>query len=130
MTDKWIQVGEPMSVSDVVRVARDGHPATLASSAREKMRESRQYVEQLVDSGKTVYGISTGFGKLASVKIAPEDVKQLQRNLVVSHAMGVGEPFPTEVVRAMLLLRAQSLAQGYSGIRIEVVELIIQMLDR
>jgi len=130
MTDSWVKVGERMTIADVVRVSRDGIPATLAPEARERMRESRKYVESLVEQGKTVYGITTGFGKLASERIDPADVRQLQRNLIVSHAMGVGEPFSTEVVRAMLLLRAQSLAQGKSGIRIEVVELLIQLLDR
>ena len=130
MTDDSVQVGPPLSINDVVRVARFGEAASLAESARERMRRSREYVDRLVEEGRTVYGISTGFGKLASEPIAPEDVQQLQRNLIVSHAMGVGEPFATEVVRAMLLLRAQSLAQGNSGIRIQVVELIIQLLDR
>jgi histidine ammonia-lyase len=130
MTEGWVKVGEPLSIADVVRVARDGIPATLATSARERMRESRHYIERLVAEGRPVYGVTTGFGKLASERIAPEDVRQLQRNLIVSHAMGVGEPLPTEVVRGMLLLRAQSLAQGNSGIRIEVVELLLQLLDR
>jgi histidine ammonia-lyase len=77
-----------------------------------------------------VYGITTGFGKLASVKIAAADVRQLQRNLIVSHAMGVGEPLSVEVVRAMLLLRAQSLAFGHSGVRPDVIALLIECLNR
>ena len=93
--------------------------------ARARIVASREYIERLVAEGRTVYGVTTGFGKLANVRIAPADVQQLQRNLVRSHAMGVGEPLSQEVVRAMLLLRAQSLSLGYSGIRVEVIELLI-----
>lgn len=130
MNDDMVTVGEPLSIAEVVRVARDGAPVTLADAARERMARSRDYIERLVAEGRTVYGVTTGFGKLSSERIAPADVRQLQRNLIVSHAMGVGEPLPDEVVRAMLLLRAQSLAFGHSGIRVEVVELLIQLLDR
>ncbi len=130
MSEPIIQIGPPISLDEVVAVARQDARAELASTARERMRDSRAYIERLVAEGRTVYGVTTGFGKLASERIAPADVQQLQRNLIVSHAMGVGEPFSTEVVRAMLLLRAQSLAAGYSGIRIEVVELLLAMLDR
>ncbi len=130
MSEPVVQVGPPISLDEVVSVARQDARAELASTAREQMRNSRAYIERLVAEGRTVYGVTTGFGKLASERIAPADVQQLQRNLIVSHAMGVGEPFSTEVVRAMLLLRAQSLAAGYSGIRIEVVELLLAMLDR
>ncbi len=125
-----VVVGERLTIRDVVRAASDGAPVVLSDAARERMAVSRAYIERIVAEGRTVYGVTTGFGKLASVRIDPADVRQLQRNLIVSHAMGVGEPFPAEVVRAMLLLRAQSLSQGISGIRVEVVELLIQLLDR
>jgi histidine ammonia-lyase len=128
--DDGVMVGEPLAIADVVRVARDGATATLSSGARDRMQRSRDYIERLVAEGRTVYGVTTGFGKLASERIAPADARQLQRNLIVSHAMGVGEPLADEVVRAMLLLRAQSLAFGNSGNRVEVVELLIQLLDR
>jgi histidine ammonia-lyase len=122
-------VGTPLTLGDVMRVANDGAPVALADSARHGILHSRQYIERMVVEGRTVYGVTTGFGKLANVRIAPDDVRQLQRNLVRSHAMGVGEPFSQEIVRAMLLLRAQSLALGFSGVRIEVVELLIAMLN-
>lgn len=124
-----VRVGLPITLTEVARVARDGAKAALADEARGRIQASRAYIETIVADGRTVYGVTTGFGKLANVRIAPADVQQLQRNLVVSHAMGVGEPFSTEVVRTMLLLRAQSLALGYSGIRIEVIELLLGMLD-
>ena len=91
---------------------------------------SRAYVDTLVAADRTVYGITTGFGRLASVRIAASDVRQLQRNLLVSHAMGVGAPFSTEVVRAMLLLRAQSLSFGFSGIRLDIIALLVECLNR
>lgn len=124
-----VQVGTPLSVADVVRVARDGAVAVLADEARPRIAAARAQIERIVAEGRTVYGVTTGFGKLANVRIAPEDVRQLQRNLIVSHAMGVGEPLPTDVVRAMLLLRAQSLAFGFSGVRLDVIELLLAMLD-
>ena len=130
MNDDSVLIGEPLSIDDVVRVARDGADVAIPPAARERMDASRRYIERLVDEGRTVYGVTTGFGKLASERIAAADVRQLQRNLIVSHAMGVGEPLPTETVRAMLLLRAQSLALGYSGIRTEVVQLLLELLDR
>lgn len=125
-----IFVGTTVSIGDVVRVARHDARVRLADEARERVIASRTYVESLVAADRMVYGITTGFGKLASVRIAPGDVRQLQRNLLVSHAMGVGTPLPTEVVRGMLLLRAQSLSFGYSGIRISVIELLLECLNR
>ena len=122
-------VGTPLTLADVMRVANDGAPVALAYDARDRIVASREYIERLVAEGRTVYGVTTGFGKLANVRIAPADVQQLQRNLVRSHAMGVGEPLSQEVVRAMLLLRAQSLSLGFSGIRVEVIELLIAMLN-
>ncbi len=93
------------------------------------MAASRAVIERVVASGDTVYGVTTGFGDLADVRVSPEQTATLQRNLVRSHAAGVGEPLPTEVVRAMLLLRANALAVGLSGIRPEVVDLLLGMLN-
>ena len=125
-----VHVGVPMAIADVVRVAREHAPVALAPAAIERIRASRAYVDRLVAEDRTVYGITTGFGRLASVRIAAADVEQLQRNLLVSHAMGVGTPLATEVVRGMLLLRAQSLAFGCSGIRLAVIELLLDCLNR
>lgn len=129
MTVDPILVGQPLSIADVVRVARHGARVQLADEARARILRSREYVESLVAADRTVYGITTGFGRLASVRIAAGDVRQLQRNLLVSHAMGVGAPLSREVVRAMLLLRAQSLSFGVSGIRITVIELLLGCLN-
>lgn len=125
-----VVAGEPVTLADVVRVARHRAPVALAPAALERVRASRAFVERIVAEGRTAYGINTGFGKLAQVRIAPEDVRALQRHLVLSHAVGVGAPLPAEVVRAMLLLRAQSLAVGYSGIRPDTLQLLLDCLNR
>ena len=125
---KTVSVGVPLNLQDVVNVARFGAKVKLNPKSKSKIKKSRAYVEKLVKENQVVYGITTGFGKLASTRIEPKDVQTLQRNLILSHAMGVGEPLSTEVVRAMLLLRAQSLSFGYSGIRLRVIELILQVL--
>ena len=130
MTSETVGVGLPLTVEDVVRVARHGATVQLAPDAMPRIVASRAYVDALVAADRTVYGITTGFGRLASVRIAAGDVRQLQRNLLVSHAMGVGLPLSTEVVRAMLLLRAQSLSFGFSGIRLQVIELLLECLNR
>ncbi len=125
-----VTVGEHLSIEAVVRVARDFEKVELAESSRQHIRKSREYVEELLRQNKTVYGITTGFGKFSNVRISPSDTQLLQRNLILSHAMGVGEALPQEVVRAMLLLRAQSLSYGNSGIRPEVIQLILDCLNK
>nr|WP_290666555.1 histidine ammonia-lyase [Ardenticatena sp.] len=125
-----ILVGQPLTIEDVVRVARHRAPVALDDIARNQVRAARRYIEHVLAEERVVYGVTTGFGKFAQVRISPEDTRLLQRNLLLSHAMGVGEPFPTEVVRAMMLLRAQSLALGHSGIREEVLDLLLAMLNR
>lgn len=124
-----VTIGRPLTIHDVVRVARFSTPVRFDAAMRKGVAACREYVERIVREDRTVYGITTGFGKLAHVRISAQDVRQLQRNLIVSHAIGVGEPLPREVVRAMLLLRAQSLAQGRSGCRPEVIDLLIGMLN-
>ncbi len=101
----------------------------LDREAAERMRASRAVIERLVAEGETVYGVTTGFGDLANVRIEPDQVAELQRNLVRSHTAGVGEPLPEDVVRAMLLLRANALAIGLSGVRPELAELLCGMLN-
>ncbi len=122
--------GESLTIEDVVRVARDGVQVVLSESARDKILRSREVVETAVREGRTVYGVNTGFGDLANVTIDAADVAALQLNLIRSHSVGVGDPFPDEVVRAMMLLRANALAKGYSGVRLVVVETLIEMLNR
>ena len=121
--------GRDLRVADVVAVARGRIPVAVAPDATDRMRASRQVVDRLVLEGATVYGVTTGFGDLADVRIAPSDTAALQQNLLRSHAAGVGPPLDTEIVRAMLLLRANCLAIGLSGVRVELVELLCGMLN-
>ncbi|HEY9625311.1 MAG TPA: histidine ammonia-lyase [Crinalium sp.] len=129
-TVQTIQIGHPLTLSDVIQVARYNTPVTLAAETGARIFENRAYIEQLLQTEELVYGVTTGFGRLATIQIARDDARQLQRNLLLSHAMGVGTPYSREVVRAMLLLRAQSLAQGVSGIRIDVLQMLIECLNR
>ncbi len=120
--------GVTLSLDDVVAVARQGKPVRLDRAARERMTASRAVVQQIVDTGTTAYGITTGFGSLSDRAIPTEQVRQLQVNLLRSHAAGAGDPLPIEVVRAALLLRANSLAAGRSGVRPVLVETILSLL--
>jgi histidine ammonia-lyase len=121
--------GESLTIADVVAVARHGATAVLAPHARVRMRTTRAIVESIVERGDPVYGVNTGFGKLSEISIPSDQLEALQRNLVRSHAAGVGVPLPDEVVRAMTLLRANVLAKGYSGARAELVDALVALLD-
>ncbi|MBO9542406.1 histidine ammonia-lyase [bacterium] len=122
--------GESLSVEDVVRVARERATVSLDEASMARVEASRAYVDTLIAEDRVVYGITTGFGYFKERKISPEAVEQLQHNLIVSHSAGVGEPLSVETVRAMLLLRANALAKGYSGIRPETLRLLVEMLNR
>jgi len=124
-----VLTGRTLTVGDVVEVARGGRAVALDPEARLRMAASRAVIERVVASGETVYGVTTGFGDLADVGISPEQTATLQRNLVRSHAAGMGEPLPGEVVRAMLLLRLNALAVGLSGVRPELGDLLAGMLN-
>jgi histidine ammonia-lyase len=121
--------GRGLTIKQVAEVARNFRRAELAPEARAAMAKSRTLVEKWVAEGKAVYGINTGFGSLQNVAIPADKVEQLQENIILSHAAGVGDVVPEEVVRAMMLLRANALAKGYSGIRVEVVERLLDMLN-
>jgi histidine ammonia-lyase len=121
--------GNNLTFAQLYDVALRGEQVQPAASAIERMNASRAVVERLVTSGKTAYGINTGFGKLASVRISAEQVRQLQVNLVRSHACGVGVPLSEAETRAMMLLRANALAKGLSGVRPLVVEALCKMLN-
>ena len=124
-----VLLGEPLTLRDVVDVAR-GAPVELASAAAERMRAARAVVEDKVAGGETVYGVTTGFGSLASVRIDPTEVVELQHAIVRSHATAVGPLLSREEARAMLLLRAHMLALGRSGVRVQLVERMAEMLNR
>jgi len=119
-----------LSLEDFVAVVRQGLKVEIGPGARERLRRGRDRIEAILAVGLPVYGVNTGFGKFQNTRIEPEKLAELQRNLILSHAIGVGEPFPAEVVRGMLLLRAQSLALGHSGAREAVVEALLAFLNR
>ena len=119
-----------LTLDDVVDVARGEVRLELPAESRARIRASRRVVEDAVRGGRVVYGVTTGFGVLKDRPIAPDDVRALQLNLVRSHCAGVGPNSPREVVRAMLLLRAHSLAMGASGVRTELIEMLMAMLER
>jgi histidine ammonia-lyase len=123
-----VRLGGDLSLDDVVAVAR-GEPVEMERAAPERMRASRALVESKVAAGETVYGVTTGFGSLANVRIEPAQAATLQRDVVVSHATGVGPHLARDETRAMLALRAHVLALGYSGVRVELVERMIAMLN-
>jgi len=124
--------GDDLTLADVWAVAVDGAEAELAEAGRQKLRAARELVERIAgaSSGEHTYGINTGFGRFVSKTIPPELAAELQLRLLRSHACGVGEPYPTEIVRAAMLLRANTLAKGYSGARTETVELLLACLNR
>jgi len=123
-----VLTGSDLTLEQVAAVARGGVPVTLGADARGRMAASRAAIERLVDRGEPVYGVTTGFGDLATVRIAPHDARRLQENLLISHAVGVGHPHDSDTVRAMLLLRANTLARGQSGCRPDVVERLLDFL--
>src|SRR5690349_171622 len=126
--DLVVLTGADLTVADVEAVARHGARAALDVHARERMQEARDVIATLVARGEVVYGVTTGFGDLATTFIPAADAASLQENLIASHAAGVGRPFPREVVRAMLLLRANTLALGHSGCRPQLVDRICAFL--
>jgi histidine ammonia-lyase len=122
--------GNRLTIDQVLAVARTGARVRLAPSARSRMQRSRKWVDQAVNDRVVVYGVTTGFGAFQNVSIPPDELRDLQRNLILSHCAGVGEPLPEDAVRAMMLLRANALAKGWSGIRVTTVETLLAMLNK
>ena len=122
--------GEQISLVQLAAVALGGEAVHISPLARPRILASRKLIEQIVGRDEVVYGVNTGFGKLSDARIPHSELRQLQLNLVRSHACGIGNPLSGEEVRAMMLLRANVLALGFSGIRYEVIELLCEMLNR
>lgn len=121
--------GNEINLDQIVRVALQNEKVELDAGARSAMQKSRQYIEGRINQGEVMYGINTGFGAFSSVRISDSDLIQLQKNLIRSHAMGVGEVFTKEQSRAIMLLRANALARGHSGVRPLVAEKILEFLN-
>ncbi|MEE9288305.1 MAG: histidine ammonia-lyase [Bacteroidota bacterium] len=121
--------GRSLTIPQIHSVAYDNRRVRITPAARGRMRSSRRLIEKWIRSGETIYGVTTGFGEFSAVRIGSSDLETLQRNLIVSHSAGVGEPLPREVVRAMLLLRANVLVKGFSGVRPKVADYLVTMIN-
>src|SRR5262249_49144897 len=128
---RQVMIGaEPgLTLAAVAAVARGGAAVTVAPAALERVRAARAFVAQICAEDRVVYGVTTGLGKLSSVKIAPEQLAELQRNLIRSHSSGLGEPFDVPTTRAVLLLLLNSVARGHSGVRVALLELLVSLLN-
>lgn len=122
--------GKSLTLEDVVAVARRNVQVNIAESAEEAVNRSRKIIDDIVTEKRVVYGVNTGFGSLCNVSISQEDTAQLQENLIRTHAAGFGDPFAEDVVRAIMLIRVNSLVKGYSGIRLSTVKALMTMLNK
>jgi histidine ammonia-lyase len=129
MTEILIE-GGAVSIADVERVARSRVRVALGAQAQEKLAASRSALEQAIAAGEVIYGVNTGFGSLARQRLDGDKLREVQRNLILSHAAGVGEPLREELVRGMLFLLVASLSRGLSGVRPEVVEAVVALLNQ
>ncbi len=122
--------GKDLTIEEVVRVAREYEQVSLAPEAEIAIGRARAYVEKKVAEGAVIYGLTTGFGKFQDTFVPPENARKLQRNLIVSHSCGMGDPLPEEVVRAILVLRINAVAKGNSGLKLSTVYTIADMLNK
>ncbi len=121
--------GNSLTIEDAFLAEKSKKRASLSGSAVKKMRRSRDQVEKWLAGDEVIYGVTTGFGEFATVRIPHEKIKQLQVNLIRSHSAGTGDPLPANIVRLMILLRANALAKGYSGVRSEVVQQLLKIFN-
>ena len=128
--EKVIITGQDLTIDQIAAVCRDHAVVELSEESKKKILESRKVVDELLEEQKTVYGITTGFGKFSDVVITRKQCKHLQENLIITHSVGAGDPFPEDVARGMLLLRTNNLSKGFSGIRLETVQTMIDMLNK
>ncbi len=122
--------GNSLTIDNVAEVARSGAVVQLSETGKCNIGKSRRLLEKMIEEGRIIYGINTGFGKFSDVAISKDEIEELQRNLIYADAVGIGRPFDTEVVRAIMLLRINALAKGFSGIRLETVQTLIDMLNK
>ena len=122
--------GESTTIKDIINVARNGYQVKISEDAVKKIQRARDFVDKLVEADKAVYGITTGFGEFSKVSISKEQAGELQRNLIISHSCGVGDHFSEEVVRAIMVLRVNALSKGFSGIRLETINGLVEMLNK
>jgi len=121
--------GNSLTIEEVVSISNFDTKVRLSKSSIKSISESRNMVEEIISSGEVVYGINTGFGALSNVTIPKDKLEELQSNLIRSHACGLGEKMDPESVLMMMLVRANSLAKGFSGARLDLVQLLIDMIN-
>lgn len=122
--------GQRLALTDIAAVAFGNATVEISAAARSRIQDSRKVIDEIIKRDTVVYGVNTGFGKLADVRIPHEQLRELQLNLVRSHACGIGQPLSEPEVRAMMLLRANVLTLGFSGIRLEIIQMLCEMLNR
>ena len=122
--------GKDLTLEQIALICRENAKIELAEEAKQNIIESRKVVDDLVAEEKVVYGITTGFGKFSDVVISKDKCKALKKNLIITHAVGAGDPFPVDVARGIMLLRINNLVKGFSGIRLETVQTMIDMLNK
>ncbi|MGL6169141.1 MAG: histidine ammonia-lyase [Fusobacteriaceae bacterium] len=127
---KLLMGDKKLTLEDLVKVTRENYKVIISDSAKEKIAIARKLVDEHVEQGKVTYGITTGFGKFSDKVISKEETATLQRNLIISHACGVGNPLPIDTARGIMLLRVNNLIQGHSGIRQIVVDLLVEMINK
>ena len=120
---------DTFSFHDVLEICKAPNKAKLNKAAKEQILKSQNNVQQIVESDQCVYGINTGFGPLCDVKISEEETAQLQHNLIISHAVGVGKPIAKELSKVMMISKIHALSKGFSGVSLEVIERLIFMLE-
>ena len=128
---KYFEIGDvSLNISAISEILENRKPLKLSSYAKKKMKSSRKYLNQKIELNKNaIYGVNTGFGALCNHKISDKELKDLQSNLILSHACGTGDIVPQEIVKLMLLLKIQSLSYGYSGVQIETVQRLVDMFN-
>lgn len=128
--DQVVLDGNSLSIEQVCAVARHGAKVAIAPQAREKAQRSRDMIERSVAEGVAIYGVTTGIGEFARIRISPDQSAELQRRIVYSHSAGTGDPQPADVVRAGMTLRANTLAKGYSGVRLCLIDTVVDMINK
>lgn len=126
---KFILDGHSITIDSLYEMTYEEGKFELASEAKTRIKASRDYIEGRIQNGDVMYGVNTGFGAFSSVRISDSEIEQLQRNLIRSHSMGIGDPFTKMQSKAMMILRANTLARGHSGVRIDVIEKILEFLN-
>ncbi|PKM70298.1 MAG: histidine ammonia-lyase, partial [Firmicutes bacterium HGW-Firmicutes-18] len=122
--------GSNLNLEDLVNVCRNNYSVELSEEAQINVLASRKKVDEFIEYDKTIYGITTGFGKFSDVNITKDDAILLQKNLIITHAVGAGNPLDTDIVRGVILLRVNALAKGYSGIRLSTINTLVEMLNK